>query len=92
MIVFISGRLAIIRGFAGSWMSMIDTVSLPGGWFAVLPVSSNHTFSSLPVISVCALAAPAGTSRALAAAPSASNFTGVFMRKRLPARARAGEA
>jgi hypothetical protein len=30
MIVFISGRLAMTRGLVGSWMSMIDTVSLTG--------------------------------------------------------------
>jgi hypothetical protein len=78
MIVFISGRLATISGFVGSRMSMIDTVSLPGGWFTVLPVSSNHTFSSLPVISICALAVPAVTSRAPAAAPSARNFATVL--------------
>ena len=63
MIVFISGRLARIRGFVGSWMSMIDTVSLPGGWFTVLPVSSNHTFSSLPVISAYARAPPTASIR-----------------------------
>src|SRR4051812_22843197 len=40
----------------------------------VLPaVSSNDTFSSLPMISSCARAPPAGSSRAPAPAPSASS-------------------
>src|SRR5215472_13220210 len=79
MIVFISGRLARILGFVGSRMSMIDTVSLPGGWFTVLPVSSNHTFSSLPVISSCARATPAINSRPPANAQSGSNLDHVFI-------------
>jgi len=40
--VFIIGRLATIRGLVGSWMSMMDTVSLPGGWLTVLPASSSY--------------------------------------------------
>jgi len=36
VIVFISGRLATIRGLVGSRMSMIDTVSLPAAWRTVL--------------------------------------------------------
>src|SRR5580693_805705 len=73
VIVFISGRLATIRGLVGSRMSMIDTVSLPGGWVTVLPVSSKEIFSSLPVIRSCAPAPPAGASRAPAATLSANS-------------------
>jgi hypothetical protein len=55
VIVFISGRLTMIFGLAGSAISMIDTVSLPAGCVIVFPVfSSNETFSSLPVINSCA--------------------------------------
>ena len=44
VIVFISGRLTMIFGLAGSAISMIDTVSLPAGCVIVLPVfSSNET-------------------------------------------------
>jgi hypothetical protein len=35
-IELINGRLATMRGMIGSAMSMIDTVSLPGGWFTTL--------------------------------------------------------
>src|SRR3954453_20531382 len=46
----------------------------------VLPaVSSNDTFSSLPVISSCARAPPAGSSRAPAPAPSASSHIVALM-------------
>ena len=79
MIVFISGRLATIRGLVGSTMSMIDTVSLPAAWRTVLPVSSNDTFSSLPVIRSCARVTPTGTNSVLAAALSASSRKKAFM-------------
>jgi PAS domain S-box-containing protein len=76
---FISERLAIIRGLVGSRMSMIDTVSLPGGWVTVLPVSSKETFSSLPVIRSCARALPAGARRVPVATLSASSRKKGFM-------------
>src|SRR5206468_3168143 len=78
VIVFISGRLATIRGLVGSRMSMIDTVSLPAAWRTVLPVSSNETFSSLPVMRSCALG-PAGRSKVVAAALSASSRKNAFI-------------
>src|SRR6185437_13985818 len=55
--VFISGRLATTRGLARSLMSMIDTVSLPGGLTTGLPVLSQPCFSSLPLMMSCACAA-----------------------------------
>jgi len=74
VIVFISGRLTMIFGLAGSAISMIDTVSLPAGCVIVLPVfSSNETFSSLPVIRSCARAGPADASKIPAAALSADS-------------------
>src|SRR5438132_7312401 len=79
VIVFISGRLATIRGLVGSRMSMIDTVSLPAAWRTVLPFSSNDTFSSLPVIKSCARVPPTGASSVLAAALSASSRKKAFM-------------
>src|SRR3954465_7016591 len=41
VIVFISGRLAMIFGLDRSLMSMIETVSLPAGWVIVLPELSS---------------------------------------------------
>src|SRR4029077_13062738 len=73
VIVFISGRLATIRGLVGSRMSMIDTVSLPAAWRTVLPVSSNDIFSSLPVIKSRARVPLVGASSEQVAALSASS-------------------
>jgi hypothetical protein len=79
VIEFIRGRLATIRGLVGSRMSMIDTVSLPGGCVTVVPASSNETFSSFPVIRSCARVLPAGASRVPAATPSANSRKKGFM-------------
>src|SRR5437870_4574178 len=50
-IEFMSWRFAITRGDSGSLpMSMMETVSLPGGAKTGLPASSQPTFSSLPTI------------------------------------------
>src|SRR5215467_6655651 len=47
---FIKGRLTTIFGASGLLMSTMDTESLPGGRRIVLPVLSNVSFSSLPMI------------------------------------------
>src|ERR1700731_17624 len=54
--VFISGRLATMRGLARSLMSMIETVSWPGGLLICLPAASQVCFSSLPLRMSCACA------------------------------------
>src|SRR5512146_262476 len=68
MIELASGIVATMRSAAGFDMSMIDSVSWPGGRSIGLPLASQPGFSSLPTIMICAFATLVAIARAIAAA------------------------